>query len=45
MEVDAQFWYIGIPDLSEEVAVWGLICPFFQTPEVYKIGVVGMAKR
>jgi iterative type I PKS product template protein len=37
--------YVDIPDLSPEVAVWGLNSPFMKVPEEYNIGVVGMAER
>jgi iterative type I PKS product template protein len=37
--------YVDIPDLSDEVAVWGLNSPFMKVPEEYNIGVVGMAER
>ncbi|KAH8600623.1 putative polyketide synthase [Bisporella sp. PMI_857] len=36
---------VGIPDLSPDVAVWGLNSPFMKVPEEYDIGVVGMAER
>jgi iterative type I PKS product template protein len=37
--------YVDIPDLSPDVAVWGLNSPFMKVPEEYNIGVVGMAER
>ncbi|KAG9246027.1 BcPKS12, polyketide synthase [Calycina marina] len=37
--------YVGIPDLSPEVAVWGLNSPYMRFPEEYSIGVVGMASK
>lgn len=35
--------YIFLPDISREIAVWGLNSPFMKTPEEYHCGVVGMA--
>lgn len=35
--------YIFMPDISREIAVWGLNSPFMKTPEEYHCGVVGMA--
>lgn len=35
--------YIFMPDISRQVAVWGLNSPYMKTPEEYKCGVVGMA--
>ena len=35
--------YIFMPDISKEVAVYGLNSPFMKTPEEYDCGVVGMA--
>lgn len=37
--------YVDIPDLSDNVAVWGLNSPYMKVPEEYDIGVVGMAER
>jgi iron transport multicopper oxidase len=37
--------YVEIPDLSSDVAVWGLNSPYMKCPEEYNIGVVGMAER
>lgn len=37
--------YVDIPDLADDVAVWGLNSPFMKVPEEYNIGVVGMAER
>jgi len=37
--------YVGIPDLSPQVAVWGLNSPFMKVPDEYNIGVTGMATR
>lgn len=37
--------YVDIPDLSPDVAVWGLNSPYMKCPEEYNIGVVGMAER
>lgn len=37
--------YVEIPDLSSQVAVWGLNSPYMKCPEEYNIGVVGMAER
>lgn len=35
--------YIGIPDLSPEIAVFGLNSPFMKCPEEYNCGVAGIA--
>lgn len=35
--------YIFMPDISREIAVWGLNSPYMKTPEEYHCGVVGMA--
>lgn len=35
--------YIFMPDISREIAVWGLNSPFMRNPEEYHCGVVGMA--
>jgi len=37
--------YVAIPDLSPDVAVWGLNSPFMKVPEEFNIGVVGMAEK
>ena len=37
--------YVSIPELSPDVAVWGLNSPFMKVPEEYNVGVVGMAER
>ena len=34
--------YVGIPDLSPEIAVFGLNSPFMKTPEEYNCGVDGI---
>ncbi|KAJ5054544.1 uncharacterized protein L3040_000815 [Drepanopeziza brunnea f. sp. 'multigermtubi'] len=36
--------YVDIPDLSPEVAVFGLNSPYMKNPEEYKCGVIGMAE-
>ena len=36
--------YIFMPDISRDVAVYGLNSPFMKTPEEYDCGVVGMAR-
>lgn len=36
--------YIFMPDISREIAVWGLNSPYMKTPEEYHCGVVGMAR-
>merc|ERR1712225_105415 len=35
--------YVDIPDLSSDVAVFGLNSPYMKVPEEYKCGVIGMA--
>ena len=35
--------YIFMPEISREIAVFGLNSPFMKTPEEYNCGVVGMA--
>lgn len=35
--------YIFMPEISREIAVWGLNSPYMKTPEEYHCGVVGMA--
>lgn len=35
--------YTFLPELSREIAVWGLNSPYMKTPEEYNCGVVGMA--
>jgi len=37
--------YTDIPDISADVAVWGLFSPYMKTPEEYKCGVIGMAEK
>ncbi|KAH6713487.1 BcPKS12, polyketide synthase [Leptodontidium sp. MPI-SDFR-AT-0119] len=36
--------YVDIPDLSPDVAVFGLNSPYMKVPEEYKCGVIGMAE-
>jgi len=36
---------VGIPDLSPDVAVWGLNCPFMRVSDKYDIGITGVATR
>lgn len=35
--------YTDIPEIADNLAVWGLNSPFMRTPEEYKCGVPGMA--
>jgi len=37
--------YVDIPDLSPDVAVWGLNSPYMKCPEEYNVGVTGMAEH
>lgn len=37
--------YVDIPDISPDVAVWGLNSPFMKVPEEFTIGVIGMAQK
>jgi len=37
--------YVDIPDVSSEVAIWGLNSPFMKVPEEYNCGVTGMAEK
>lgn len=37
--------YVDIPDISPDVAVWGLNSPFMKVPEEFTIGVTGMAQK
>ncbi|CZT53270.1 probable polyketide synthase [Rhynchosporium secalis] len=36
--------YVDIPDLSPDIAVFGLNSPYMKVPEEYKCGVIGMAE-